>query len=548
MSQKSSAIEVGPPPKLGLPARIAVVAAVLFADKILLNRFVDFDRAQAAQGLGAIVRNVQHWGFRFLVALAAAVVVFAYVSGREALKSADAAVGAARMRISWMFAHAACVALLIPLSSLLYPDATASLPLPAVVALWMVFGGAAALSAILAMAPWSLWLKVARGFGIIWCYAAIAALFGASAIQASQRLWNPTAGLTFDLVRRVLLPVIPTLSADSATRVLSTNRFAVEVSDICSGLEGVGLMLGFTCVWLLYFRREYIFPRALLLIPVGLVAIFALNVLRIAGLVLIGHAGVPAVAVYGFHSQAGWIAFNAVACGLVFFSRRSAWLSREASQSSASAVTHNPTAVYLVPLLAILAAGSLSHAMSGQFEAFYPLRLIAGLFALLFYRRRLMALDWRWSWRGPAMGLAVFALWLVGAHFFLTQPGTLLQPLEAMSPAMRGVWIPSRVAASVIVVPIAEELAYRGYLMRRMTGEDFESVPFQSVRWPALTVTAIVFGLAHGTMWLPGMAAGLAYGLIVVRRGRIGEAVAAHATTNALIAVSVLGWNQWQLW
>ncbi len=73
-------------------------------------------------------------------------------------------------------------------------------------------------------------------------------------------------------------------------------------------------------------------------------------------------------------------------------------------------------------------------------------------------------------------------------------------------------------------------------------------MPFQSVRWPALTMTAIVFGLAHGAMWLPGAAAGLAYGLVLVRRGRIGEAVAAHATTNALIAISVLGWGQWQLW
>ena len=40
--------------------------------------------------------------------------------------------------------------------------------------------------------------------------------------------------------------------------------------------------------------------------------------------------------------------------------------------------TENPTAAYLMPLLAILAAGALSHAMSGNFETFYPLRLIAG--------------------------------------------------------------------------------------------------------------------------------------------------------------------------
>jgi exosortase/archaeosortase family protein len=108
--------------------------------------------------------------------------------------------------------------------------------------------------------------------------------------------------------------------------VLSTDRFAVEVSEICSGLEGMGLMLAFTAAWLVYFRREYIFPRALVLIPIGLVTIFALNILRIAALMLIGYAGYPGVAQYGFHSQAGWIAFNTVACVLVFFSRRNTWL------------------------------------------------------------------------------------------------------------------------------------------------------------------------------------------------------------------------------
>jgi membrane protease YdiL (CAAX protease family) len=49
-------------------------------------------------------------------------------------------------------------------------------------------------------------------------------------------------------------------------------------------------------------------------------------------------------------------------------------------------------------------------------------------------------------------------------------------------------------------------------------------------------------------LWLPGIVAGLAYGLILVRRGRLGEAVAAHATTNALVAATVLAGDQWQLW
>jgi CAAX prenyl protease-like protein len=97
-------------------------------------------------------------------------------------------------------------------------------------------------------------------------------------------------------------------------------------------------------------------------------------------------------------------------------------------------------------------------------------------------------------------------------------------------------------------VPFAEELAYRGYLMRRWVRAEFETLPFSSVRWPALFLTAVVFGLVHGQMWLPGIAAGLAYGLIVIRRGDLGEAVAAHAVTNSLIVIAVVAGGQWQLW
>jgi CAAX prenyl protease-like protein len=232
---------------------------------------------------------------------------------------------------------------------------------------------------------------------------------------------------------------------------------------------------------------------------------------------------------------------------LVLLSRRSAWLNRTAAQSGASPAMHNPTAAYLMPLLAILAAGTFARAISSGFEFFYPLRLVAGLWMLARYRRTLSTIDWRWSWRGPAVGALVFLVW-IGAAYFLLPQSAMPVKLATEPAALREFWIVNRIAGSMLIVPIAEELAYRGYLMRRLANSDFESVPFASVRWPALTVTAVVFGLAHGALWLPGIAAGLAYGLLVARRGRIGEAVAAHATTNSLIAASVLGWNQWQLW
>lgn len=532
---------------LGLAARVAILAAAFFLEKTFLNEFVDFGRAQAAQGFGAFVRNAQHWGFRFLVAFAAALALFAYVRAAEKLQAADAAARAAPIRISWVLAHILLVLCLVPLSYMLYRGEAMPLPFAAVVVLWVAVGGAAALCAVFGLAPWPVWRRAAAALGNIWWYAAIAALLSASAMHLSQELWGPTATLTFNLVHRLLLPLIPTLNADPATRILSTDRFAVAVSDICSGLEGVGLILTFSIAWLVYFRREYVFPRALLLIPLGVAVIFLLNVLRIAALMLIGNAGFTDAAIYGFHSQAGWIAFIAVACGMVLLSRRSSWLNRAALHADRSAATDNPTAVYLMPLLAILAAGALSRAISGSFEYFYPLRLIAALGVLVHYRRRLGALDWRFGWQAPAVGALVFLLWIAAAHY-LAPAISMPARLASMTPGLRISWILARIAGAVLFVPIAEELAYRGYLMRRWSNADFESVPFHAVRWPALIATAVVFGLAHGAFWLPGMLAGLAFGLIVVRRGRLGEAVAAHATANALIAVSVLGAGQWQLW
>lgn len=530
----------------GWAVRLGVLYALFIAEKILLNTFVDFEHAAVATGVGAILRVLQHWGLRFFVAFTPAVAIFAYVRGPKQLAPIGVAVRAAPLRLGWMLLHLLFVAILAGLSFMLYRYTASELSIAMVGALGVLAGIAALTSAALAAAPASLWADAGRALGVIWWYAALAAVLGTGAMQLSQHLWEPTAAFTFDLVYRLLAPLLTNLRADPATMVLGTDRFSVQIAEVCSGLEGVGLMLAFSGAWLLCFRKEYIFPRALLLIPASLLAIFVLNSFRIAALILIGNAGFEDVAIYGFHSQAGWIAFIAVACGLVLLSRRSTWLNRVALADEA-VVTHNPTAVYLMPLLAILAAGTLSHAMSSDFEYFYPLRVIAGVGLLFRYRRELAALDWQWSWRGPALGVLVFLVWVVGAHFLLAQ-SAMPDKLAAMSPGMRGLWIFSRIAGSVLIVPVAEELAYRGYLMRRLTRADFESLPFRSVRWPALAVAAIVFGVAHGALWLPGILAGLAYGLILVRRGHLGEAVAAHATTNALVVVGVLAGHQWQLW
>jgi membrane protease YdiL (CAAX protease family) len=64
----------------------------------------------------------------------------------------------------------------------------------------------------------------------------------------------------------------------------------------------------------------------------------------------------------------------------------------------------------------------------------------------------------------------------------------------------------------------------------------------------ALSVSAVVFGLSQGVLWLPGVIVGAVFGLLYMRTGRLGEAVAAHVTWNALTGAAVLAGSQWQLW
>ncbi len=528
--------------------RLGIAAAVLACEKTLLNLLVDFDAADAATGLGHYLRNAQHWGFRCLVTCAAALALFGYVRADAHLKNLNSQARGETLRLRWLAAHAALLVPLAVLTFSFYGNRGLPWPMPLLAGAWLLVAAATVLTLFAALASRETWRNAAAALGSLWFYAAATGIVAASAMQWSQMLWGPTTQITFDLVDHILKPLIPALKSNADTRILDTGRFAVEVSYLCSGLEGAGLLLAFCCAWLLYFRHEYYFPRALLIIPAGLAVLFVLNVLRIAALVLIGHAGYPDIAIYGFHSQAGWIAFNCTAAGIAYLSVRSSWFSRTASVAALPAVPRSTaTTDYLLPFLIILATGMLSRAASGTFETLYPLRLLAAALAIGYCWPRLRGLNWRFSWRGIAMGMAVFGLWLLAAHF-LSPASPMPAGLAALSPLGRGWWIAARVTAAVVTVPIAEELAYRGYLLRRFKSAEFELLRFGAAgRW-ALLLSSIVFGVGHGAWWLPATAAGVLYGILPMRTERIGEAVAAHATTNGLIAVWVLWLQQWQLW
>ena len=424
------------------------------------------------------------------------------------------------------------------------------------------------------------WTKAFRVTNPLWMVAAGAGLAAAFLRSPLQSLWgSPLVGgggflqiAAFRSVHALLKFFLPNVVVDPKTFVIGTERFAVTVKEQCSGLEGLGLVLVFTIVWLWYFRKENRFPQALLLIPAALAFVWALNIVRICVIILIGNAGAHDIAMVGFHSQAGWIAFTAVALTFSMATQKLSWVRATPAYAStptaaiagggmmpadvdAPATTHavreeSPaTAAYLVPFLAILATSFVTKAASGYFEWLYPLRFLAAAIAIWHFRAEYRKLDWRFDWLAPLTGAAIFVLWIVPAWLSKDHAVSPLgTALAALSPVERVTWIAFRVTAAVITVPIAEELAFRGYLSRRLMSRNFDAIPFTGMTLLAIGLSSIVFGVMHGQHWLAGIAAGLAYALALKRRGRIGDAVVAHAVSNLLLAAWVLMRGDWAQW
>jgi exosortase E/protease (VPEID-CTERM system) len=419
-------------------------------------------------------------------------------------------------------------------------------------------------------------LHLLRGLGNAWGLAALCDLLMMSVRSLLIVAWDrPHSWLghrmqaaTFHGVTLLLSLFYPSVFRDPGHFMVGTSVFSVVVADQCSGVEGLALMLSLTVGWLLYTRRELRLRRALLLVPIALYLSWLLNLVRLAVLIAIGNAGYRTVALGGFHSQAGWILFSCVGLGFLIMVHNVAWFRRSPTAAAihpsyvpqASSAGVNVAAVYLLPWLAILAAGLLAQAASDGFEWLYPIRLLAALAIFFVYRRQYLQMDWRFSWLGPAAGVLVFAFWIAIDHWIgkdmtgrdAAGSGVILtsvaQGLTRLSSGQRAVWIALRTLAAVVTVPLAEELAFRGYIARRFMSANVESIPFTSMSLFAVVASSLAFGILHGRMWLAGVLAGMVFAVVAKMRGKLGDAVAAHATANLLLALWVILRGDYSLW
>lgn len=340
----------------------------------------------------------------------------------------------------------------------------------------------------------------------------------------TAELWGSLAPLTMAQVELLLRPFYSDLQVYPATQSLGTPQFEVQIAPVCSGYEGIGLTTVLVGAELWMFRKSLRWPFAWLLLPIAIATVWIGNGVRIALLVAIGSSWSPEVALGGFHSKAGWLIFSAVALAIGRL-LHSPWFSHERELPPRSNRGSDASAE-LMPLLAITAVAMLTGAFSAGFDRWYVLRIVAGVIALWWYREFYRKLRVERAPLACAIGALGFVVWLLLARGGDT--ARFQAELARFTPGMAAAWVAIRCLGSTLIVPLAEELAFRSFLWTELRRK---LRPLATV-----LVSGIAFGLLHHDIVAAALV-GVLYGLVRWRSDTVLDAALAHAVTNGLLAV-----------
>ena len=182
-------------------------------------------------------------------------------------------------------------------------------------------------------------------------------------------------------------------------------------------------------------------------------------------------------------------------------------------------------------------------------------------------RARLPELKLSFSWVAVLVGVLVAVLWEIlpryvpglerlyqlALHFTTGRELPPVKPADAWTPltvfrdtpALAYGFVVLRVLGRSLLVPLVEEVFYRSFVYRYIISPRFESIALATRHIPAWLATSAIFGLAHPDQWLAGFGCGLAYQWLVIRSGRLGDSILAHAITNGLLSAWVIYEGTW---
>jgi CAAX prenyl protease-like protein len=154
------------------------------------------------------------------------------------------------------------------------------------------------------------------------------------------------------------------------------------------------------------------------------------------------------------------------------------------------------------------------------------------------------------------LGLAVCALWIAPdtllpgwrAHWLFQNSITGHVTTSIAPGELTPLMLALRTMRAALLVPILEELFWRGWLPRWLQDTRFERIPLGRYTPFAFWATAALFALEHGPFWEVGLACGIVYNWWMRRTRSLGDLVLVHAVTNLALSLYVIATARWGFW
>jgi CAAX prenyl protease-like protein len=229
----------------------------------------------------------------------------------------------------------------------------------------------------------------------------------------------------------------------------------------------------------------------------------------------------------------------------------------------------NPEVPRALPFVLFLLIGTFAgQAFPGSEYWLYAAKTIGVGGLLWVWRHRLPEMRWAVSIEAIGVGLAIAVLWLgldgripslgglwdLGVKLFTGKAPAAAKAPEVWNPiaffkdqpALGYALLAVRVLGRSLVVPAMEEVFYRSFFYRYVISPKFVDLPLNTRSPKAWIITSVIFGACHPDHWVPGILCGLAYQWLVLRRGRLGDAMLAHAVTNLAISGYAIVTGRWE--
>jgi CAAX prenyl protease-like protein len=216
----------------------------------------------------------------------------------------------------------------------------------------------------------------------------------------------------------------------------------------------------------------------------------------------------------------------------------------------------HPAVPYTVPFLVFVLFLAASHVLPLVWWE-YPLR--AGLLAavLVVFSRKTIDLRVPNLTGSLLLGAAIFLVWIAPdllwpgyRTHWLFENAVTGNATSSIPANFRSEWtvLLSRTIRAAILVPIIEELFWRGWLLRWLIHPDFTTVPLGAYTAKSFWISAVLFASEHGPYWEVGLIAGVAFNWWIIRTKSLGNCILVHVVANAALSAYVIASGRWEYW